>query len=166
MKNKFKWLGIAAVALVLVASLGSAMSYFTTYAEARGGHILNMETQIEEEVYDWTKHIVITSAENSLPVYVRAKAFAPDYLTLVYSGTNWTLGDDGFYYYGPVLQNGSQTEELLVQINDIPADVKEGDDFNVVVVYECTRATDLDGEVIEPNWNIALSYEWEESDSQ
>ena len=165
MKNKWKVLAVLAVVLVLVASLGSAISYFTTYAEAKGGHILNMGTQIEEEVYDWTKHVVITSKENTIPVYVRAKAIAPSQFGLIYSGEGWTLGDDGFYYYDAVLEGGKETSELLVEIHDIPTDVKEGDDFNVVVVYECTRATDPDGNPLSaPDWNALLSFESEGSE--
>ena len=31
--------------------------------------------EFEESIYDWTKHVAITSKENSMPVYVRVRAF-------------------------------------------------------------------------------------------
>ena len=54
---------LTALALLLTAGLGvqSAVSYFTTYVTARGEYpvFLNRQTEIREEVSDWTKHVVI-----------------------------------------------------------------------------------------------------------
>jgi len=162
MKKSVKLLGIAAVVLVLVASLGSAISYFTTYAEARGGKIFKLNTTIEEEVYDWTKHVVISSNPESTPVYVRAKAFAPAQYPLDYKSAvdgDWVPGDDGYWYYTKVLQNGSSTTELLVHISDIPEEPKDGDEFNVVVIYESTYATNEAGDSVEADWTKLISNE-------
>ena len=59
-----KSLCLAAAALTLTAgiSVGTAMAYFTTYAEASGNVTLNMgftETKPTEEFSNWTKHVTV-----------------------------------------------------------------------------------------------------------
>ena len=74
-----KWLPfLLAVALVLGSSIGTALAYFTTCAPAKGGYVIHLgeETEIEEEFSDWTKHVVITSREDSSGVFVRVTAFS------------------------------------------------------------------------------------------
>lgn len=141
MKNKKSiLLLILAVTMVLSTYIGSAMAYFTTYTEAKGGYVINLEGQIitREDFYEWTKHVTVVSTENSVPVYVRARAFAGDQYELTYSGNGWSRGSDGFYYYNEILYGGQETPELLVHIGNIPEDAVEGDDFNVIVIYEYT----------------------------
>lgn len=140
MKKKSVIFAAIAVVLVLAANLPLAWGYFSTYTEARGGILIQprkVETEIEEpEVTNWAKHVVITNSEDGSPMYIRAKAFGGSEYDLTYeSDGSWVPGDDGFYYYNNVLDGGNETSELLVKINNRPADEK-GQEFNVVVIYE------------------------------
>ena len=141
---------VVAIALIAGASIRSAWSYFTTYATAKGGYIIHLgdETEITEEYSDWTKKIQIKSEADSEPVYVRAKGFCSEY-DLVYSGSDkWSPGEGGWYYYSDIVKGGEVTDVLEVQIKDVPkgTDTEEGDNFNVIVVYESTPVLyDSDG---------------------
>lgn len=135
-------LALAAVALALMAQLPMAWGYFSTYTEAKGRVVLQpwkVETEINEKVSDWTKHVVVTNSADGSPVYVRAKAFAGEGLDITYeTGGNWTLGEDGYYYYNGILEPKAETPELLVKINNPPKEGEDGQQFNVVVIYEST----------------------------
>ncbi len=139
MKKKKLALFCLILSLILSASIQMTSAYFTTFAEAKGGYAIHLgDTEVEEEFYDWTKHVVITSSEDAQPIYVRAIALAGSEYQLTYSGDGWTLGDDGYYYYDQILYAGEQTTELLVRIDNIPEDPAENESFNVVVLYEST----------------------------
>lgn len=140
MKKSNLILTASAVMLVLSAGINSANAYFTTYAEAKGGYEINLgdRTKINEKFTGWIKYVTITSDEKSEPVYVRAKAFSGSQYTLQYSGSGWTLGNDGYYYYNSILNANESTSELLVQINGVPVVANNEDSFNVIVVYEST----------------------------
>lgn len=142
MKKKSVIFAAIAVVLVLAANLPLAWGYFSTYTEAQGGMPIQsrkVETEIEEpEVTNWAKHLVITNSEGGSPVYIRAKAFGGSEYDLSYeSDGSWKLGEGEFYYYKDILNAGGETSELLVKINNRPADEK-GQEFNVVVIYEST----------------------------
>ena len=138
MKEKLKEL-LVAVVLVLTVSLPIALAYFTTYTEAKGGLELRPWTiEIKEKVENWTKHVVISNSEDGAPSYVRVKAFAGNEVNLTYlPDEKWELGDDGYYYYQDILQPGEDTSELLVKFEK-PEDPVDGQEFNVIVVYETT----------------------------
>lgn len=94
MKKEKRWnalrtalLTATAVMLVLSAVMGSAWAYFTTYARAKGGYpvILGHEENEKEAVRDWEKELSVTITKDSVPVYVRARAFCADY-KLTYRG--------------------------------------------------------------------------------
>ena len=75
-----KSLCLAAAALTLTAgiSAGTAMAYFTTYAEASGNVTLNMgftETKPTEEFSNWTKHVTVKNT-GDFACFVRVKALA------------------------------------------------------------------------------------------
>lgn len=75
-----KSLCLAAAALTLTAgiSAGTAMAYFTTYAEASGNVTLNMgftETTPTEEFSNWTKHVTVKNT-GDFACFVRVKALA------------------------------------------------------------------------------------------
>ena len=130
---------LAAAALVLTgtAGLGRAMAYFTTYVTAAGGYpvTLGYETEIEEEVNDMTKHIVISNTGDS-DCYVRVKVFSGSQFEISFSnGGGWSQSDDGYWYYEEILPVGESTSELLAAIT-VPEDYT--DTFNIVVVQECT----------------------------
>ena len=154
---------LAALALLLVigVSVPSAMAYFTAYTEAQGAQSLTLapKTTFEEtEVQNWTKHLVMQNTGES-PVYVRARAFAGSEFTLTYSGNGWSDGGDGYWYYGAILEAGQSSEELLVAIGNIPQDVKEGDGFNVAVVYEATPVRYDENGNPYADWSVILDVE-------
>jgi hypothetical protein len=72
----------------------------------------------------------------------------------------WTANSDGYFYYDEILYASESTSELQVhikmgdkEIKDLTKEELKNLDFNVVVVYECTRATDDNGNIIQPNWD-------------
>ena len=135
-----KTLGLAGAALFLTAglSVGSAMAYFTTYTQVSGKVPLDlgMTTIIPDETVDnWTKHVKVQNT-GDYDCFVRVRAFAGTRYQdkLIYSGDNWTLADDGYYYYSQIVEAGASTEDVL-DIR-IPYEESEGQDFNVIVVQE------------------------------
>lgn len=160
MKRKSVFLAAAAIVLVLAVNLPLAWGYFSTYTEAKGGVRLQsrkVETVIWEKVEDWTKHVVIANSADGDPVYVRARAFGASEYRLTYeSDGSWADGGDGFYYYNGILHAGEEAPELLVRINQRPAEPEEGQEFNVIVVYETTPVRyDKDGRPYA-DWNQKL----------
>ena len=150
----------AALTMTMGLSVGTALAYFTTYAEAAGGVALDLgftTTTPEEEVSDWVKHITIRNT-GSYDCYVRIRVFAgAGYQeALVYSDDNgkWTPGEaeDGYYYYSDVVAPGGETEELRVTVDNLDKD----QDFNVIVVQECTPVQyDEDGNPYA-NWDLII----------
>lgn len=170
-----------AVVLPLSAGIGSALSYFTANVPAESGVVavdVEPHTDINEEVTDMKKHVVITNS-GEVPVYIRLKAFAGSDYRLTITGNNWKSTDeaeipgsdsDKYYYYGGWVNPGNETEEIVISITDKDGNpIKAGTDmdaFNVVVVYERTPMAkyDDDGNMIymdeektvpEPDWTYA-----------
>lgn len=137
--------GLAAAALVLTLGVtaGKATAYFTTYVTASGGYELQLgftATIPDEKVSDWTKDITITNTGEN-PCYVRVRAFAGDRygLSCVTEATDsrWSaLGNEKnpYYYWHEILEPGASTGPLLIKIDKKDA----AEDFNVVIVQECT----------------------------
>lgn len=143
MKKRSVLFAVAVVALILASNLPLAWGYFSTYTEASGRVQIQgrrIDTEIEEpDVSEWTKHVKITNSEDGSPVYIRAKAFCGSEYELVYDGQgHWSQGADGYYYYDGILEAGGETPELLVKINNPPEKPVDGQEFNVVVIYEST----------------------------
>lgn len=139
-RNK-KMIALTAAALVLSAGAAAdkAMAYFTVYTEASGGQELNLgftTTVPDETVSDWTKEITLTNTgENDS--FVRVKALAGSRYGLEYTDASqggWSAGADGYYYWQEVLAPGETTGVLQVKIDHSQAQ----DDFNVIVIQECT----------------------------
>ena len=133
-----KTLGLAGAALFLTAglSVGSAMAYFTTYTQVSGGVSLSLGTTStipEETVEDWTKHVTIENT-GDIDCFVRVRAFAGSQYqdSLVYSGENWSLAADGYYYYSEILSPGERSGELRIAIDNM----ESNQSFNVIVVQE------------------------------
>lgn len=161
LRKKSVWLAAVAIVLCLGSGIGSAMAYFTTYAQAEGSRAIELgeRTEIHEEFSNWTKEVTITSAEDSEPVWVRAKAFAGGDFSLTYSDASgkWSAGEDGYYYYSEIVYGGESADTLLVRIDNIPADAKAGDDFNVVVIYEATPVVyDAAGNPLPADWDAKV----------
>ena len=179
MKRTKKTVCAAAIALALVAgaSVGSARAYFTTFATARGGHRITVGTksQITEQFSDWTKRIQLSNT-GTAECYVRARVFAGSTYGLEYSGsTGWRDGGDGYWYYDEILPAGGTTGELQVKIT-LPAVTVEDpaletpppytEDFNVVVIQECTAVLYEEDGIPYADWDAVLdsgrdSYGWE-----
>ena len=148
-------LSLLAAALISSAGIKGAMAYFTTYTTAEGGYVSHLgdKTEIKESFDSWTKHVTVSSAPDSEPVYIRARAFCARYdLTYASGSGRWTsgkggwnevvpAGEDGFYYYTEIVNGGESTDVLDVVI-DIPFEEdsswEDGDSFQVIVVYAST----------------------------
>lgn len=157
-------LAAAAVVLPLGIAGGSALAYFTANTTAAGGYAVEvgMDTDIDEEFSNWTKHITIKNSPDGGAVYVRAKAFSGSQYSLTYPGTTgWYNGGDGYWYYADAngkptpLEPGKTTSELLVQITNMPADeADQKEEFNVIVIYEQMPVKyNADGDPIVPTAN-------------
>lgn len=159
MKKTKYLLTLLAAGTILTAGIGQAMAYFTTYVEAEGNFTIRLgdETKIVEKFENWVKELKVSNEEGSEPVFIRAKAFyAPDTLTLEYSGDGWSLGEDSYYYYNVPVNAGEATESLNVAINNIPTDVAKGDVFNVIVIYESTPVLYHEDGTAYADWNSEL----------
>lgn len=152
---------LIAALMTLLVSVPWAWSYFTSYVEASGGVRISLgsKTEIHEEFYDWTKHVVITSEAGSQPVYVRVKVFGGGGYPIICSSENdsWVDGNDGYWYYSDILTGGSSTPEFLVKIEGVPEDetVIDGEQFDVVVIYETTPVLYADGKPFA-DWSVKL----------
>ena len=163
-----KSLCLAATALVLTAgiSAGTAMAYFTTYAEASGKATLSIpgfsETETTELFSNNTKHVVIHNTGTS-ECYVRVKAFAggkyQNAIEYHYGEkvniqpflkdfkdkekvTEFTIAEgewEGPGEEGYYYFNGILQPGEHTQMLDIEVPLKGEDSFNVIVVQESTR---------------------------
>ncbi len=159
MKKKSLIFAGIAIILILAANLPLAWGYFSTYTEAKGGIRLQprkVDTEIKEDVLDWTKHVIISNTGDE-SLYIRARAFAGSEYKLTYiTGDGWTDGKDGYYYYNSILGPGQETSELLVKIENPPKDPIDGQEVNVVVVYESTPVRYDDNGKPYADWNRKL----------
>lgn len=165
MKQSKIILPAAAVLLTLGVTLHTSLAYFTTYATARGTRPVAVQTQqtqptqqaaptMTETFGDWTKHVVIHAGSGASPVFVRAKAFSSQALT-VQGNEKWKYSEsDGFYYANePIADNGAgyskDTAALDIKIAQPSAESAQPDaQFDVIVVYEYTAAiTGTDGKL-------------------
>ena len=152
---------LTALALLLTAGLGvqSAVSYFTTYVTARGEYpvFLNRQTEIREEVSDWTKHVVIENTGEA-DCFIRVRAFCGSQYALVFTaGEGWNQAQDGWWYYQAVLAPGEQTTQLQIVITGVPAGDTDPQDFQVVVVQEHTAVLYTPDGSPYPDWNLTAN---------
>ncbi len=126
--------------MILSMCIAPAMAYFTANTEAEGAVPITLgdREEIDEDFDDWVKHVTITSEKDSEPVFIRAKVFysVASGLTVSISGSGWSLGEDGYYYYSEIVKAEQSTSVLDVAIGNIPQNAEEGDEFNVIVIYE------------------------------
>lgn len=164
-----------AIMLVMSAAMGTAWAYFTTYARARGGKILNLghEEHIDESFKQWEKTLDIEISADSKPVYLRARAFCADYIVTFENSQNWTQDGD-WVYYDLIFEPGKDDkgepisarlsergDELKALINEgkNPENAEEGKTFNVIIVYESTEVQyDDAGKPLPPDWNDRKIY--------
>jgi len=188
MKNKRNMiLAALAVVLVLCASIGPAMAYFTSYAQASGGIPIKLGDHglIEENVVDMTKIVQIQNAPDSVEdVWIRFSYTMPDIITesgstaprgkVSFNSSHWkevAEGDITWYYYYKPLAPGEITEDgeanpLTVVIGDLTEEEKErlenGDQLEVSVFYESIPVIyDENG---EPSPKTADAADWDKQE--
>lgn len=149
----------ATLALTGTLAVGSAMAYFTTYSTAGGGVTMNMgftETIPNEEVDENGKHITITNT-GDYDCFVRVKAFAPVELTYNAPDGGWTNGGDGYWYYDEVLPAGETTSHELNITYKFPSGDEKPEEFNIVVIEECTPVLYQEDGTPYADWNHVIT---------
>lgn len=161
MKRKDFVLAIVAVILVLGMSIGTAWAYFTDTTTVEGSISIKVkpETTLLEDNAPGSKSIRITNTSEAASVWVRARAYASADLGADASGTNWSGSIADWYVYDEPLAAGAQTEPLkltftLVSPSASPAGVQNGDEQNIIVVYESVPVRyDASGNPLPAEWN-------------
>lgn len=149
----------ATLALTGTLAVGSAMAYFTTYSTAGGGVTMNMgftETIPNEEVDENGKHITITNT-GDYDCFVRVKAFAPVELTYNAPDGGWTDSGDGYWYYDEVLPAGETTSHELNITYKFPSGDEKPEEFNIVVIEECTPVLYQEDGTPYADWNHVIT---------
>ena len=155
-KNRFLLIVTAAI-LICTFSIGSAMAYFTDYAQTNGavGVVAGTKTVLTEDVDpgagSFVKHVSVKNT-GTAPCFIRAKVFYPSDLTVSVSG--WTAGAEDYYYYGSPVEPGDSAAGLDVTVSGFPTDdtnlQPDISKLNVVVVYECVPVRyDENGQPVE-----------------
>ena len=143
----------AATLIVCGVSVKPPLAYFTTYATAKGGISVDIcpTTDVKEKFK--TKKIVKKKKKTTSQFDIQA------------SGSNWSLSDDGYWYYSQVVPVGGKTEPIVAAIT-VSEKVKTS--FNVVVVQECAPVTyDENGNpCVAPDakWDATAQYDKEEGE--
>lgn len=160
MKKKWntKNLYLAAAALTLAAgvSVGGTMAYFTTYTTASGGAELKLGTTTivpNEEIVGMAKRIAVENT-GEIDCFVRVKVFAgekyqPGLVFVPDEEGTWSQGDDGYYYCSQIVPAGGKSNTFTVKIDDMDSE----DDFNVIVVQECTAVLYDENGTPYADWN-------------
>jgi len=149
---KFK-LSFLILIMLLAVYVPSTLSYFFTYTKAEGTVTVELfdDSTMEECVHNTIKEISVTADEESDPIFVRVKTFAPSDVMVDSETAGWNRKDDGYWYYGaPIAGTSSDYKQLFASNADINFDValpsteendfEEGDNRHVVVIYEATPA--------------------------
>lgn len=147
-------------------SVKPTLAYFTTYATAKGGISVDIgpTTDVKEKFKDWKKTIEIENTGKA-DCFVRVKVIAASQFDIQASGSNWSLSDDGYWYYSQVVPVGGKTEPIVAAIT-VSEKVKTS--FNVVVVQECAPVTyDENGNpcvALDAKWDATAQYDKEEGE--
>ena len=140
MKHAHKLLVLVALALALFTIVPGALAYFTasTNGIAKTKPLeLTEETHIDEKVEGWKKSGSIYNEEDSIPVYVRIRAYALDSdVKVSYAGDAWYDKGDGWFYYKGILQPKENTPEFTVEVTSRPMPTDTDLEFDVTFVYE------------------------------
>ena len=163
MKKKHLILAVLAIVLVLCASIGTTLSYFTTYSDAKGGYVIHLSprTEITEDVDGNIKKIQILNNglsdedTGSFPIFVRVKVFnGTDCTTESVNSAGWEYSaEDGYYYYQNVIYAGERTAFLNIEVKATES-AAAGDVIDVIVVYEYVPA------VFDSNGNPDSNTAW------
>ena len=140
-KHYFRTALLTCLALVMVlgASVGESLSYFTTYVTAQGGHTIylrNVNVWVDETVDGNTKQIVMRNTGEE-ECFVRVRVICGSLVELDFANTEagWYDGGDGYWYYSDPLPVGGASTTLRTAIT-----FKGGTDrdYNVIVIGEAT----------------------------
>jgi predicted ribosomally synthesized peptide with SipW-like signal peptide len=152
---------VFSLVLLLIASVGMTVAYFTDYESAKGGAVLKLsgQTELKETVEDNNKTISIKNVGKT-DMIVRVKVIGDPKKLTFNAGANWIDNRevDGWWYYGKILKgspdgdNGESTTDLFAGVSGTVGET----DFDIVVVHEASRTVyDVDGEgnpvLVKPN---------------
>lgn len=138
MKNK-KILIISIIAVLILVMSGTVYAYFTTYATASGSvrlNLLDTEISVAKSEFENGKFNIELENIGDAEAFVRVKVLIPDFATVTSDSANWTLNNDGYWYYNPILEAGAPSDILQLNINMSGNETKE---FNVVTNVEASR---------------------------
>ncbi len=149
MKKRTLFLAVLAVVLVLSSGIGTALAYFSTYADARGGYVIRLQgrTEIEEEITAGRKTVVIRNLGETAtdvghsPAFVRVSAVADSLGRLDYSKNTsalWQQNGNYWYYLQPIM-TGEETEAFIIDVK-LNRELKEGEKLDVIVSYDSVPA--------------------------
>lgn len=143
---------VISIALLCIVSVPSALAYFYTYAQTEGTVTVSLsdKSDIVERIEKGEKIVQIKADNNSDPVFVRVKYVAPSNATItVVQNEGWVLDGDFYYFSKPIDGKGDDSEsDVIKSLTDTtlnikierPADMEEGETFDVVVLHEMTPA--------------------------
>lgn len=164
MSKKKKILIAAMVIMALAITVNETLAYFSTYVRSKGTKPVSLTETVrfKEENVDGGKHVVITAAENSNPIYVRVRVYAIDEVLeqLVYSNTagwNYNGGENWWYYEQPLYANQSAILDVNLK-EDAQITVEK---FNIIVIYEFIPATMGSNGQLYGDWNADWTIEKE-----
>ena len=146
---------VVAAAMVLFASIGAALAYFSDYDKAIGEKeiVLGGQTKIWEDPQDDSKTIRIDNvSKDNVGMIARVKVIGPVEIDYPKDkvGEYWEQKDDGWWYYTRVIPQGESSTDLFATWS--LDDVADLEDFDVVVVHEAAIATyDAANNVIIPD---------------
>lgn len=166
MKNRKFITAILSLVLVLAATVGITIAYFTDYESGKGGAKLTLkgETWIDEKADDNSKDIVIQNVgETEMIVRVRVYGDA-SHLTIADEQSGWILGSDGYYYYNKILKpdpagrgNGDRSTTLHAEIK--VSGEEDIEDFDIIVTHESSLViydgTDAGNIICPSGWDSA-----------
>lgn len=165
--KKLAVLSVAALGMTAALHVENAMAYFTTYVSSAGGGTVNLGSSTlihEDPVVNMTKKIMVeNTSENEC--FVRVKVFSGDIVDFHQTfsqeegESNWTEGDDGYWYYNQILGGKKPEDETgpVTEVLNVEIDVPEGydrEDFNVVVIQECVPVFYDDEGRPYADWNV------------
>lgn len=158
MSNKKIMLSVLALMLVLTATIGTTLAYFTTFTSAEGRHPISLgTTTTTTEIIDGVnKEITITNSNPGNDAYIRVKAFYGSDADVTMVGSDWKQGEDGWWYYNKILAPG-ETTSMIKAFVEIKEDA--ADKFDIVVVHESIQAFDPSVSAIDANWDDVLDIE-------
>ena len=148
-----KILLVISLVLVLSITVGLTMAYFSDHTAAKGGMkvALGSKTEIEEDQPDDHTKTIIINNTGETDVMVRVAVYGPGEIS--YSGSGWTNGNDGYWYYNSIIPAG-ESSDALTATWEVPADL--GDDYSVVVTQEAEMVVyDAKGKVAAPDTDPA-----------